>query len=207
MLTQALAPRYPACTFQGIDSSSKQAERFNAAVRDLDGVSERRVYAVVGDLQDPSAEIKQREWFDFDIAIMSMALHHVSDPIDMLTRLRERLKKGGIILVVEWASESDFEQSTQTTTSSGGEVHSRERKGDIDASLTVSKYDPANMIEVIGGQKIWPGFTGSATKEAMTAAGCRDVEVRVHPEEFRVPEHAGGHWGLKRLLFAKGVVA
>ena len=83
---QAFLANCPNSTFQGIDSHPAQAERFNEEARKLLGDSHDRMYAILDDLDKPSKTLDEPAWFDFDVAIISMALHHVQDPVDMLTR-------------------------------------------------------------------------------------------------------------------------
>ena len=67
-------------------------------------------------------------------------------------------------------------------------------------------YNEKKMIEVVGGQKIWPGFTPRALLEAMAEAGCVNVEVSSLPETFVFPKDAE-HSEPKRVLFARGFVS
>lgn len=48
---------------------------------------------------------------DFHIVIVSMALHHVSDPVKLLSRLAQCLRKGGVCVILDRVPES-----TSTTT-------------------------------------------------------------------------------------------
>lgn len=54
------------------------------------------MFAVQGDILTPASDIMGTEWFGFDVAIISMALHDVVDPIALLNELRERVKSGGV---------------------------------------------------------------------------------------------------------------
>lgn len=135
---------------------------------------------------NPLSALNDPEWFGFDIAVMSMALHHVSDPVEMLRRLGQRLKNGRTLVIVDWLQD---------------EAAAAETNGGI------ARYDQADMIEVIGKQKIWPGFTSGRMEETMTAAGFDKVELKVCEGVFSVPEHAsrGKVWRENRMFFAKAV--
>lgn len=172
-------------------------ERFNNEAAQAASEASERMFAIQGDLENPSDELKDQKWYDFDTAIISMALHHVKDPIAMLSSLRERVKKGGTLIVIEWASEAEFQAN--------GKNHQSAAASD-DNKPPNNVYDTEKMIEVIGGQKIWPGFSPESLESAMVEAGCSKVEIKHHSETFEIPEEVG-HGGHKRLLFAKGLVS
>lgn len=144
------------------------------------------MYAVEGDFSDPQPQSDQPEWFDFDVTIISMALHHVADPIGMLRQLRKRTKQAGRMLVVEWL---------------------RQDTAHLLAGFS-GHHDTANMIETIGHQKVWPGFTTDGIRDMLDAAGFSDVQTKVHPETFRVPAQTSGLQddGHNRLVFVKATV-
>ena len=101
------------------------------------------MYAVEADLGDPKPILDNPEWFEFDVAVISMALHHVADPTEMLRRLQERLKKGGALVVVEWLQTGTPGES-QTGDRSHEQLHHHHNH----------KSASTSMIETIGGQKI-----------------------------------------------------
>jgi SAM-dependent methyltransferase len=70
------------------------AERMEAWQYDL---------VATGTAIDDSLEEKLR---DFDVAIISMALHHVADPGRLLSRLRGCLRSGGVCVVLDNAATS-----------------------------------------------------------------------------------------------------
>lgn len=177
-MEQALAPATPKAIFQGIDSHPKQVERFNEQAKSLPG---DRMWAVEGDLLTPSAELEKPEWFGFDIAVMSMALHHVPKPEEMLVQLRKRLKSGGTLVLVEFVG--------------AGELVHGHRHGHGE-----------EMVEVVGGQKIWTSFDADRLRVLLIAAGFsrESVDVRVPGLMFGVPEEYP-HGGKKAFMFAKAV--
>lgn len=165
---------------RGIDLDAPQVERYNNEARQLLGEAERdRMLAIHGDLYEPTQEMASPEWRNFDIAIISMALHHVKDPVDMLRRLKDRLRPGGTLIVVEFLGKKENEGGRQ--------------------------YDPENMIEVYGNQKIWPGFTTGNLQADLSKAGFEGFEVGVLEEPAHVPESAsrGQFGGELYAFFAK----
>lgn len=177
----------PDSTFRGLDSHPAQVQRYNDEAQRLLGDESDRMRAIEGNLTSPPAVLDNAEWYNFDVAVISMALHHVADPVGMLKRLVRRVKQGGVIIVVEFTPVGDASSFMGSTQHDYDEINSRD------------------MIEVTGRQKIWPGFTISSLEAAMTTAGCMNVEIRPHSEPFVIPkEYPDG--GEKKLLFAKGVV-
>ena len=136
------------------------------------------MYAMIGDLSNPSPALDQTDWQGFDVAIISMALHHVSEPIEMLTALRKRLKTGGTLTVVEMIE-----------TSHG----------------TGDSLNQEDMIEAVGGEKIWPGFTPRGLGVMLEKAGFTDVDARVPDLWFEIPTHVTGSPSTQRkqLMFVK----
>ncbi|KAL8663706.1 MAG: hypothetical protein Q9202_003652 [Teloschistes flavicans] len=73
----------------------------NADIRDA------RMSAVQRDILNTSADSKgdavaSGEWFIFDVAVMSMALHHIASPEDAGRLLVERLRSGRIVRLIDW---------------------------------------------------------------------------------------------------------
>ncbi|KAL0936721.1 putative SAM dependent methyltransferase [Colletotrichum truncatum] len=81
----------------GIDVAPAIVVRFNECASRL-GYEPSQAHAIVGDLTT-DASLAAPE--SFDAAIISLALHHLDDPPDMLVRLTERLKPGGVLIAVE----------------------------------------------------------------------------------------------------------
>ncbi|KAK3691628.1 hypothetical protein LTR37_018507 [Vermiconidia calcicola] len=172
-------------TFQGIDIHPKQVERYNASA--LNESAQERMSGIQGDLANPSAELNKPEYFDFDVAIMSMALHHCPDPAGMLEQLQRRLKKDGVLILVEGL---------------GRKPHAH---GGHQQPHHVHHYtEEESMIEHEIGGKIWPGFTKEYFEHSLAAAGFKDVEVRVPGIGFDVPE-GGAAVGFSELVFVRGV--
>lgn len=134
--------------------------------------------AIQGDLNDPRDNFTQPKLFDFDAAIISMALHHVQDPSKLLKRLQQRVKRGGSIVVIDWLQRSDNDASAST--------------------------DEARMTRLPEGPHIWPGFSIDDIKRHFNAAGCIEVDVVVYSEPFETPKEMEGY---NRMLIAKAKTA
>jgi SAM-dependent methyltransferase len=61
-----------------------------------------KLSAIQGDLLSPSSTPQDPNFFNFDIIVMSMALHHVFDTQLMINKLHERLKDGGVLVIIDW---------------------------------------------------------------------------------------------------------
>lgn len=182
---QGVVKASPNASCRGIDVDASQVERYNDAAKapSANGVSSRML-AMHGDLYTPTDEMSRPEWHDFDLAIISMALHHVRDPVDMLRRLRERLRPGGTLIVVEFLGKKD------------------------ELAQEVRSYKPEGMVEVVGKQKIWPGFTTGNLQADLEKAGFEGFDFRVLDEPARIPESARGpnFGGEQWCFFAKAMV-
>lgn len=76
-----------------------------------EGFSTDKMHAIHGDLVDvtstPCPELDTPEYSNFNLVIMSMALHHVENPPAMIQKLSERLCPGGVLLIVDWVSQEE----------------------------------------------------------------------------------------------------
>ena len=152
--------------------------RYNDEATKLFGEDDHRMYAMVGDLSQPSPALGYADWENFDVAIISMALHHVPEPIEMLKELRKRLKTGGTLTVVEM-----IETSHQAANSLNHE----------------------DMIEAVSGEKIWPGFTPRGLSDMLERAGFGNVDAKVPDLWFEIPADVTGSHSAQRkqLMFVK----
>ena len=70
------------------------------------GIPESEMKAFVGNLidsKDPSPSSLQEEmFFGFDIAVVGLGFHHFDDPALAAKRLTERLKRGGVLMIVDF---------------------------------------------------------------------------------------------------------
>jgi SAM-dependent methyltransferase len=91
------------------------------------GIPESEMYAVVGNLIDsstpPAPEFEAPEWYGFDIAAVGMGWHHFSDPGYAAKRLSERLKTGGVLLIVDFLPHEGFGHSHAHSHAHGEKHH------------------------------------------------------------------------------------
>ena len=141
------------------------------------------MWAIQGDLNEPSAALSSPEWSGFDAAIISMALHHVADPAAFLVQLRQRVRRGGSLVIVDWL------RDTEAPDRANEEADPKYREGD--------------MLRLPEGMSIWPGFSAREVGAIVAAAGCADVEVRVYPEPIETPAEMQGY---DRMFIARATV-
>ncbi|ORY62600.1 S-adenosyl-L-methionine-dependent methyltransferase [Pseudomassariella vexata] len=86
--------------FRGIDISSGMVSQYNATGQSQ-GFSPQTWYAVQGNLLEDSEALKDPDLQDFDLVVISMALHHVP-PQEMVHKLAGCLRPGGTLLVIDF---------------------------------------------------------------------------------------------------------
>lgn len=145
------------------------------------------MFAIQGDLNDPQPVLSEPDWFEFDAAIVSMALHHVKDPVGFLTQLQKRVKRGCVLVIVDWLQQYSTADGSNTTELCRGHC----------------RYDAADMVKFSEGPKVWPGFTIDDIHADMNAAGCTDVMIRQFAEPIDTPEQMAGY---SRMFIAKARV-
>jgi SAM-dependent methyltransferase len=102
---QALAPFVDHIV--GMDVSEEMIKQFNINAQET-GFADR-MHGYHGDLlAEPAPDnLSGPEFFDFDLAAVSMALHHFDKPDLALKRLGERLKKDGMFLIIDLVPEAE----------------------------------------------------------------------------------------------------
>ncbi len=188
-------------------------EQYNKAARNQ-ALSEQQMYAIQGDLTAPKSEtthpsLNSEDFFGFDVIVMSMALHHVEDPQEMLTRLVERLKDGGVVVIIDWnpnperrpdQRERMFGEGDSAQDLTGGHGHGLDRshgEGHSHEGAHIQRPEQHAAAHTVATD----GFNKEQMDTMLRRAGCREVEYVLHPELSRVPPSAGGY---NQLFFARG---
>ncbi|VTT56223.1 unnamed protein product [Fusarium fujikuroi] len=139
--SRALAPFMS--TVRGMDIASGMVEQYNKMALKA-GYTSTKMRAIQADLIDPeltpSPEIDTPGFFDFDVVVMCMALHHIEDPDNMILQLSKRLRPGGILLIIDWVV-SSAGSSAQTENRTLGAIS---RMG-FQESEVKSSYDTAGL--------------------------------------------------------------
>lgn len=164
----------------GVDISSNMVERFRTSIASL-GASPEQLRAVCGDFvsrenKPTDPPLPDDELRDFDLIALSMALHHMESPASALTRLAERLKPGGKLLVIGWTpidgSTPSQRQYQEELAVDGLAERIQAAMASHQAMHTISKPD---------------GFSMKEQDELLTAAGCRDMQWKLADEMSSMP--------------------
>lgn len=102
---QILHPHFSQCI--GVDLAESMLAKYRKTAAEL-GLSEQQMKAVRGNLLNPVPDpteppTTREELSDFDLVVICMALHHVDDLELAIKCLAEKLRPGGVILVIDWA--------------------------------------------------------------------------------------------------------
>jgi SAM-dependent methyltransferase len=103
--SRSLKTRFKTCI--GVDISAGMLAAYNDTAARL-GLGPEEMLGVRGDLLSEPVEqtepplAEDRLW-DFDLVAICMALHHMEDVQRAISKLTERLRPGGTLLVVDWA--------------------------------------------------------------------------------------------------------
>ena len=101
-ITRALGPWVT--TIRGIDISENMVQKYNDDAKAA-GLPPERVNAVVGDLcaDEVPEHLNAPEFYNFDIAVISLGFHHFENPVRAIERLTERLKTAtGTLIIVDF---------------------------------------------------------------------------------------------------------
>ena len=95
---------------RGMDISSGIVSQYNQMAQ-KEGFPSETMRAIQGDLLNPAAtpspELNSVEFFNFDVIVMCMALHHVENYTDMIQKLADRLRPGGALVIIDWVAISE----------------------------------------------------------------------------------------------------
>ncbi|KAJ0273070.1 hypothetical protein CBS470a_012414 [Colletotrichum nupharicola] len=181
--TQALDPF--ADEILGIDVAPAIVERFNKNATRL-GYDSSRAHAIAGDLMTDASLPGPAP---FDVAIISMALHHLDDPPAMLVRLAAWLKPGGVLIAVEGI---DVEEKPLDTAAQAKVVHGAH--GHIHGHGHGHSHE-GHMPEVLKTTN-HQAFDEEVFRTWFGAAGCEGKFVYiVNDEVSHIPEKASGRAG------------
>lgn len=168
-------------------------EKYNAAARQQ-GLSEQQMLAVQGDLlatpENTSKAIQTPDFYGFDVIVTSMSLHHFEDPQQMATKLVERLKDGGSILIIDWVTEAN--QNPNKVVHNHDHHHSHSNS---------SNQEETEQLQAVRRIMSRLSFDENEMISILKQAGCTEADFVLHPEVSKLPDKFGGE---KRLFFARG---
>ncbi|KAL2161134.1 hypothetical protein VTH06DRAFT_8353 [Thermothelomyces fergusii] len=118
VVSRALAPYTTQCV--GIDLAENMVAAYNTRAENQ-GLTPSEMHAYHGNLcvpEDPSPPaFASSEFFNFDIAAVGLGFHHFDDPALVARRLAERLKTGGVLMVLDFLPHEKPDASHPATAS------------------------------------------------------------------------------------------
>ena len=147
---------------RGIDISGGMVEKYNETAQSR-GLYPDRMRAVQGNLLEDPETLNGPEFWDMHLIVMSMALHHVDDPGEMVQKLTKRLRPGGCLVIVDWITPDE------------------ETARSLDLFNVAARHTVTRL-----------GFKEEEMKSMFTEAGLVDYSYLLHPEKSQLPEEMGG---------------
>ncbi|EHY54820.1 hypothetical protein HRR83_004010 [Exophiala dermatitidis] len=107
----------------GLDISTGMVSEYNKWAQST-GLDSDKVWAYEYDMLagGESKPLPQQKLSDFDIVVVSMALHHVSDPTKLMQRLAKCLRPGGTCVILDRVPDSTSSRTDVTLSTSQAEM-------------------------------------------------------------------------------------
>lgn len=150
----------------------------------MQGLSSAQMHAIEGDLaHSPTkaydAAIDSGDFFNFDVAVICMALHHIPEPGALIAKLVDRLKNGGVLVIIDWTlGQADNHQDTLDRESQ------QDPKSSHAAAHTIS----------------FDGFNREQIGRMFREAGCIESDYVELEKPTKVPDAKNGQ---KQMFFAR----
>ncbi|KAL9018866.1 MAG: hypothetical protein Q9185_003837 [Variospora sp. 1 TL-2023] len=209
----------------GIDISPGMVKAYNERAAEA-GIKGEEMRAVRGDILSSSSSSSSsavattnedgeetnfsgKEWWWFDVAVMSMALHHVASPSDAVKALVDRLRKGGKVVVVDWWLDSIVFHGDRKEGAGHHQHHHGPGHGHDEHHCGGEAGKMAGHAHnVVPGSEhtiTRAGFGKEEMETMFKEAGCEGVEFREFRKETRLGD--GGDAVMQRLFIIKGTKA
>lgn len=183
-------------------------DSYNAKARALN-LPASKIYAVQGDLMGPETTTsngnngnggvnpeftwqENPEFSNFDLIVICLALHHISSPQDLLTKLVSRLRPGGRIVVMDWLADGELGEKGGFSELQGGDDDDDDDDGDVEG-----KGKERAALRTCTRS----GFSQREMDKLFKEAGCTDTDFVLHEERSILPLAASGD---ALLFYAKG---
>ena len=149
-VSQALLPHV--ASIVGVDVSTRAVEEYNVAAHNQ-GVSEGEMRAVVADLVTGEGDVAA-VGEGFDMAMCSMAYHHMPSPLLTTHAITRVLKKGGILAVIDFRTHEVLEEGWKHIVPHNGfseeQVKEWYKDAGLDEPVFVEVGDKGNGVTIVG---------------------------------------------------------
>ncbi|KAJ5503701.1 hypothetical protein N7463_006575 [Penicillium fimorum] len=199
-VSRYLHPYFSKCI--GVDLADGMLDEYRATAAEL-GLDSSRMLAVKGNLLDPTVTstepaLSEDELNGFDLVAICMALHHVEDIFLATKRLAERLRPGGVLLIIDWAtrdlSNETGQQAGVKTTPSGSENHHHHHRHHHQMHEIIDSNHPA--AHTISHDS----FSKDQILSLFEQAGCGESQFKLADRLSPVP---GARSGEMQLFWAR----
>lgn len=173
-------------------------DEYRATAAEL-GLDNSRMSAVQGNLLAPTLTpttppLSKEELDGFDLVAICMALHHVEDIALATKRLAERLRPGGVLLIIDWvardlSNEPEQQASVQTTPSSPGDHHDHHHHHHHVHGVIDPKHPAAHTMS-------HNSFSRDQILSLFEQAGCAESQFMLADRLSPVPGARGGQMQL-----------
>lgn len=179
MVSSALLGQFD--IIKGIDISETSVASYNEMAR-RSGVPVEQMFAVQGSIPSLSTNtlLATEEFFDFDLIAISMALHHIDDRVGVLSGLCDRLRSGGVLVIVDLAPETHSKHHPHDHPHGHSHGHANDDSHGHSPQHTISKHG---------------GFEPGEMKTLLTKAGFvpESFDYKLYPDTTphasNVPKH------------------
>lgn len=153
------------------------------------------MHAVVGDLCDPAGvaeTLRGEEFFGFEMAVVGAGFHHLEHLELSVRRLVERVRKGGVVVIVDFAEGSAGWEAVLGGGGDGGDVHGDGHghghghggKSDHHHGSEDSPGKDAQSVFAAAAPSVphKHGFSRANMESLFSAAGCTDFDYLLMQE-------------------------
>jgi ubiquinone/menaquinone biosynthesis C-methylase UbiE len=216
--SRTLKPHFKTCI--GVDVSAGMLAKYNATATRL-ALGPEEMIAVRGDLFAEPVEptdppLPEELLQNFDLAAICMALHHMEDIQLAISKLAERLRPGGTLLVIDWAqitgstaAQKQFMEDVET-----GKIATKGLQQNVNAHGHHHHHHQNHQTEqhqYVHPEKPWKphpashtithdSFTEDQMAELFRNSGCTEVRWKLADRLSDVP---GARTGKMQLFWAR----
>ena len=171
---------------RGIDIADRMVEVYNDKAKAQDLYPTQMVAAqgnIVATNTVEQANISGKDFFNFDMAGMANALHHMEDPALALTKLMQRLKPGGTLLLLEFLNGPDEGAAVKEQT----EKSYHQQHGHAHHGHGHSNHNGGSQPHGIAHY----GFTEERMQKLLSDAGCTNIGIDAIRNKIKFPASLG----------------